>query len=210
MSQIRLFGLRVNRVTNPRHIVYCLLRVVLIATAYCLLLTTTAHAHTRVEIGPYAVVVGWENEPVVAGERNALVFEFSEGEQPVSGVEATLDAEVSSGGRTTSVNLSPTTTPGLYTAELYPTVRGQYSVRLFGMIGETAVDEVIEPEEVLPASQLQFPEPLPDTLAMQQRIDALEAQAQGARTIALVSGGVALLGVALAAVAFLRKTTADR
>jgi len=151
------------------------------------------------------VVVGWRNEPVVAGERNALVFEFSEGEQPVSGVEATLDAEVSYGGRTTSVNLAPTETPGLYAAELFPTVRGQYSVRLFGTVGETTVDEVIEPEEVLPASQLQFPEPLPDTLSLQQRIDALEAQLQTARTVSFVAAGVGLLGLILAAVGFLRK-----
>lgn len=188
------------RVNNLRLIVYCLL-----LTAFCLLLTPAVHAHTRVEIGPYLVVVGWENEPVVAGERNALVFAFSEGEQPVTGVEATLDAEVIYGGRTTSVNLSPTETPGSYAAELYPTVRGQYSVRLFGMVGETAVDQVIEPEEVLPAAQLQFPEPLPDTLELQQRIDALEGQAQSARTVAFVAAAVGLLGLILAAVGFLRK-----
>lgn len=188
------------RVSNLRYIFYCLLLI-----ACCLLLTPSVHAHTRVEIGPYVVVVGWENEPVVAGERNALVFEFSEGEQPVTGVEATLDAEVVYGGRTTRVNLSPTQTPGHYTAELYPTVRGQYTVRLFGTIGETAVDQVIEPEEVLPASQLQFPEPLPDTLDLQQRIDALEGQLQSARTVAFVAAAVGLLGLILAAVGFLRK-----
>jgi hypothetical protein len=149
--------------------------------------------------------VGWQNEPVVAGERNALTFEFSEGEQPVSGVEAALDAEVSYGGRTTNVELNPTETPGLYTAELYPTVRGQYSVRLFGTLGETAVDQEIEPEEVLPAAQLQFPEALPDTLALQEQIATLQRQVQTARTVAFVAAGVGLLGLVLAAVGFLRK-----
>lgn len=211
MDQIQPFGrLLFARVSNPRYVTDCLLRVVriavvLIATAYYLLLTSPAYAHTRVEIGPYVVVVGWRNEPVVAGERNALVFEFSEEEQPVSGAEAALDAEVSYGGRMTSVNLTPTETPGLYTAELYPTVRGQYSVRLSGTLGETAVDEVIEPEEVLPAAQLQFPEPLPDTLSLQQRIAALETQMQTARTVAFVAAGVGLLGLILAAVGLLRK-----
>jgi hypothetical protein len=150
------------------------------------------------------VIVGWQNEPVVAGERNALTFAFSEGEQPVSGVEATLDAEVSYGGRTTSVNLTPTDTPGLYTAELYPTVRGQYSVRLFGTLGETGVDELIEPEEVLPAAQLQFPEALPDTLAIQQEVEALQGQVQTARTVAFVAAGLGLLALVLVAVSLLR------
>ena len=31
-----------------------------------------ALAHSRVEVGPYTIVVGWEKEPVIVGERNAM------------------------------------------------------------------------------------------------------------------------------------------
>jgi hypothetical protein len=78
-------------------------------------------------------------------------------------------------------------------------------VRLFGTLGETAVDQEIEPEEVLPAAQLQFPEALPDTLALQQQVEALEGQVQTARTVAFVAAGVGLLALVLAIVSLLRK-----
>ena len=32
-------------------------------------------AHSRAEVGPYVIVVGWENEPVIVGERNAVPAE---------------------------------------------------------------------------------------------------------------------------------------
>ena len=80
------------------------------------------------------------------------------------GVEATLDAELQYAGRTFRANLEPTETPGIYTAEFLPTVRGQYSIRLvWDRIGELEVDEIVEPEEVFPASRLQFPETQPDS-----------------------------------------------
>ena len=56
--------------------------------------TNTALAHTRVEVGPYAFVIGWLQEPAIVGERNALTIEITEDEQPVSGAEATLVAYV--------------------------------------------------------------------------------------------------------------------
>jgi hypothetical protein len=189
------------------------LRVQWLVIAFCGLLAALcilwpvapAYAHTRVEIGPYIVVVGWQNEPVIAGERNALVFEISEGEEAVNGVEATLDAQVLYGGRSMTANLAPTSTPGLYRAELFPTVRGQYTVRLFGTLGDTPVDELIEPEEVLPAGQLHFPEALPDTLELQQQLNGLQGQVQGLRTAAFAGTGLGLLGLLVGAIGLLRR-----
>lgn len=167
--------------------------------------TQTALAHTRVEVGPYAIVVGWLVEPPIVGERNALTIEISENELPVTGAEATLDVEVLYGGRTWRVNMNPTETPGLYTATLFPTVRGQYTVRLFGMLPNTEVDVPIDPEEVLPASNLHFPQPLPDTIALQEQVDQLQAELQSARTLSYVGGGLGLLGIVLGLVGLLRR-----
>ncbi len=165
----------------------------------------TALAHTRVEVGPYAIVIGWLQEPPIVGERNALTLEITEDEQPVSGAEATLDVEVLYAGRTWRVNMNPTTTPGLYTATLFPTVRGVYTTRLFGTLGSIDVDVELDPEEVLPASNLQFPEPLPDTIALQEQVDQLEAELQAARTWAFVGSGAGLLGIGLGLVGLLRR-----
>jgi hypothetical protein len=150
-------------------------------------------------------VVGWLQEPPIVGERNALTIEISEDEQPVTGAEATLDVEVLYAGRTWRVNMNPTETPGLYTAVLFPTVRGVYTTRLFGTLPNADVDVELDPEEVLPASNLHFPEPLPDTIALQEQVDQLQADLQTARTWAFVGVGGGVLGIVLGLTALFRR-----
>ena len=144
-------------------------------------------------------------EQTIVGERNALTLEITEDDQPVTNAEATLDVEVLYAGRTWRVNMNPTTTPGLYTATLFPTVRGVYTTRLFGTLGSTDVDVELDPEEVMPASNLQFPQPLPDTIALQEQVEQLQADLQTARTWAFVGSGAGLAGIALGLVGLLRR-----
>jgi len=181
----------------------------LLALTIIILSQRTALAHERVEIGPYVIVVGWVNEPAIVGERNALFLEITENDEPVTGVEATLDAELLYAGRTFRSNLTPSLTSGQYTVEFFPTVRGQYSVRLFGAIGETELDEVVEPEEVFSADRLQFPEPEPSVRELQretqQQIDELEARLQTAQVVAYIGVGAGLVGTALAIWSLRRK-----
>ena len=134
--------------------------------------TPITFAHGSTQVGPYNLVVGWVNEPPIVGERNAILLIVTEDAtgEPVVGVEATLDAEVIYGAKTFSGNLNPTTTPGEYTLELIPTVRGQFNLHLSGTIGETEVELTTEPEEVFAAARLQFPEAPPDTLALTEQI----------------------------------------
>ena len=159
--------------------------------------TRSALAHTRVEVGSYALVVGWVQEPAIVGERNAIFIEITEDEQPVTGAEATIDVEVLYAGRTWRVNMNPTETPGQYSAVLFPTVRGVYTVRLFGSLESTEVDVQVDPEEVFPASNLHFPEPLPDTIALQEQVEQLEAELQTARMWSFIGVGGAGLGILL-------------
>ncbi len=162
-------------------------------------------AHTRAEIGPYLLILGWEEEPVIVGERNALVLEVTEDETAVTGVEGTLDVELLYGGRSFRTNLNPTVEPGFYTAEIFPTVRGQFAVRLFGTIGDLEVDEIIEPEEVLSASLLHFPEAQPDPLELEKEIETLTEELESTRTMANIGIGVGVLGILLAAVSLFRR-----
>jgi hypothetical protein len=55
----------------------------------------------------------------------------------------------------------------------------------------------VDPEEVLPASNLQFPQPLPDTIALQEQVNQLQAELQSARTLSYLGGGLGLLGIVL-------------
>ena len=178
---------------------------ILLAVILIVVSARSALAHTRVEVGPYVIVVGWLVEPPIIGERNALTVAITREDQPVEGVEATLDAELLYAGRSFRTNLNPTETPGLYTAEIFPTVRGQYAVRLFGSLEDMAIDEVIEPEEVFPADRIQFPEPQPDPRELQEDITALELELQTARTLALAGVGIGVLGLVVAAFGLFRR-----
>jgi len=182
-----------NRIGQNRVFPIWWLLAVLLAAAGLIVVSQTAKAHTRIEVGPYVIIIGWLNEPPIVGERNALTVEISEDEEPVVGVESTLDAELIFGPETYRVNLNPTTTPGLYTAEIFPTVRGQYELRLFGSIEDLEIDETAEPEELAPASRIQFPEPLPDGRDLQKEISALENEVQTTRTFAYIALGLAVV-----------------
>jgi hypothetical protein len=155
----------------------------------------TAQAHTRTEIGPYVVIVGWEIEPPIVGERNQIVVDLREGETPVTGAESSLAVEVLYAGRSFRSNLTPTVTPGYYHIEILPTVRGQYSVRLFGTLGDMDLDQVVDPEPVFAADRLQFPETQPEPRELVQRLDALEGDLQTARTLALAGVVVGVIGL---------------
>lgn len=161
--------------------------------------TPTIFAHGSTQVGPYNLVVGWVNEPPIVGERNAILLIITEDAtgEPVVGVEATLDAEILYGAKTFSGNLNPTTTPGEYTLELIPTVRGQFNLHLSGTIGETEVELTTEPEEVFAAARLQFPEAPPDTLALTEQINTLTTALQQTRTLALAGIGVGIIGLVL-------------
>lgn len=166
---------------------------------------TAVQAHTRVELGPYVVIVGWLEEPVIVGERNAIVVEVTRNDVAVQGVESTLDLELIYAGQAFRANLNPTESPGVYTAELFPTVRGQYNVRLFGEIEALEVDEVITPEEVFPASRLQFPEAEPDVFELNSRLELLESQLNSARLTSYAGIAVGLIGTVLGALGVRKK-----
>lgn len=158
-----------------------------------------ALAHSRVEFGPYVIIIGWETEPVIVGERNALFLDVSKNGTPVEGLEGTLEITISYGGQSFTGNLQPGAAPGMYYTEILPTVRGQYSVNLTGMVEDLEINETAEPEEVLPASVLQFPESPPDRRELQASIDELASQLQTARILAVLGLALAIGGIVLAA-----------
>ena len=165
----------------------------------------TALAHERVEVGDYVLIVGWQNEPVIVGERNAMLIQVTLDGEPVTGLEVGLDAEVHYAGRELLANLLLGDVPGEYLVEVFPTVRGQYELRLIGNIGDEEVDLFVEPEEVLPAAVLQFPEALPDTRELQSEVEGLQAQLTTAYALAAVGIGLGAIGLILSIVTLRRK-----
>ena len=134
----------------------------LIAITILLLSHQTVLAHESITVGDYEIEIGWVSEPAIAGQQNAIAINVSNtsaGEaQPVEDVSS-LTVTVSYGGQSKELTLQPLgeDTPGQFSAPILPTVAGEYTLKLGGTLGETAVDAEVNPEEVQPADTLQFP-----------------------------------------------------
>ena len=105
----------------------------------------------------------------------------AEGENPLEGIEISLEVEVSFGPDSRTVALRPEWgTSDHYIAEIIPSRAGDYSFRVFGTIGEQAIDEVFtstagEFSSVEPVSDVSFPDAIPSTVELLEQIEALEA-----------------------------------
>lgn len=170
----------------------------LVAIIALLLLATSAlvHAHEGREVGEYVLVFGWRVEPALVGYPNGPELtirtheeEASHGddhadEHAVELPEVSLEVEVSFGPESRTLTMRPASgTPDHFIADLIPTRAGDYTFRVFGTIGDVAIDETFsssagEFSSVDPASDVTFPDQLPSILELLQRIADLEARIQ--------------------------------
>jgi hypothetical protein len=131
-----------------------LITVIALLTSYSIVF-----AHESITVGDYTLEVGWLSEPPVVGQQNAIVVNVSMGEeQPVEDVSG-LTVAISYGGQDKTLTLQPLgeDTPGQFIAPILPTVAGQYTIKVGGTLGDTAVSTQVDPEEVQSADTLQFP-----------------------------------------------------
>jgi hypothetical protein len=173
-----------------------------------LVLSLPAAAHEQREVGPYEIAVGWRVEPAYVGLMNGpevFVSRTGEGEdhghdhdsgpesahhdsEGLAGVPVDLSVEVSFGGQSVTLPLRPVWgTSGHYVADLIPTMPGDYTFRVFGTIGETAIDETLTSADGLfstvePVEDILFPVIEPQDNA-QTRIAELEARIAELETI---------------------------
>jgi hypothetical protein len=138
---------------------------VVLAVLLALFATVSAHEGREVGDGKYEIVFGWRAEPAYTNLLNGPELEISThgDEQPVEGLDETLQIEVSYGGKTKLLKLRAVfNSPGNYTADLIPTQPGDYSFHLTGKIGDAAIDETFDSangefSSVNPITDIQFP-----------------------------------------------------
>ncbi len=127
----------------------------------------SAHEHREVADGQYELTIGFLDEPAYVNLKNGLSVRVVtvDGEQPVEGLEDTLEAEVIYGDQSMSLELEPVfNDPGHYRAIFFPTATGAYTFHITGEIEGNEIDEEFTsgPEtfsEVEPIEPLQFPKP---------------------------------------------------
>lgn len=160
-----------------------------------------ALAHERRKVGKYELVVGFLAEPALVGQPNgiSLAVTNTETNQPVEGLQQTLQAEITYGDKAMPVSLRARfRVPGNYTADFIPTRAGSYGFRFYGEIEGMRVDERFKSgpgtfNDVQGLEELQFPDKTPDA----SEIAARSQRAQDAGSLGvLVGSGAAVLAVA--------------
>jgi hypothetical protein len=155
-------------------------------------------AHESRDIGDITVSIGFIDEPVFIGQRSGLEFRVSRGDEPIEGIESTLEAEVIFDGQSRDLALSPRFgEPAAYRSIFFPTAAGPYTFHLFGEIDGKAIDESFTSgpdtfSEVQDVTGGQFPVQFPSTGDLVRDAEA-GAAAGTTAMIALVLGAAGLL-----------------
>ena len=121
------------------------------------------YAHTTIEVGPYEIEVGWQDEPPVVGILNAITIDIRE-PGDVEGVSMgitnafrNLDATIVSGGASKVLDINTDPRPGHYYAKIIPTKTGSLEIKLQGEINGVKINDIIPIEDVESTSVLDFP-----------------------------------------------------
>ena len=69
--------------------------------------TGAVAAHESRDVGDNTIVVGFANEPVYTGQKSGLEFLVTRGEEPIEGLEETLQATVTFGDESRDLEISP-------------------------------------------------------------------------------------------------------
>lgn len=179
----------------------------MVVVASLLITSGPADAHERRTVGPYQLVVGWLNEPAYVGQLNSLDFRVTDTRtnQPVSGLEKTITADVSAGGLapfalTVSARFG---TPGAYNGWVMPTVAGAYSFHIKGKIESQDVDEKFQSGpntfgDIENTAVLQYPAKVPVADELGKKLDAIQASIDQTRLIALAAIAVGVAAIVAA------------
>ncbi|MBI2847026.1 MAG: hypothetical protein HYX82_04000 [Chloroflexi bacterium] len=192
----------------------------IMAVFLALLLTpSNALAHERRDVGKYQFVVGFIMEPAFEGQKNGVELRVTntETQQPVEGLERTLQVEVThvpSGVSRVFKLRAIFRDPGHYTTDLLLTSPGHYRLRFFGTIEGREVNETFESRsgggqfnDVESSTDIQFPQALAEAREIEAAVRGSQNTAQQAQGVALdakdkasSASTLAMVGIALGAI----------
>jgi len=182
---------------------------VAIAVVTLVLSAGIASAHEHRTVGDYALTVGFLNEPAINEQPNGLDFRVAQGTgtaaKPVTGVAATLKAEVKFGDQTMPLTLSPVfNVDGSYKANFIPTAAGPYTFHVYGTINDTKVDESFTSgpktfSEVADSTLMQFPAKVPPVASVSQTANDASSTANSIQSTADSAHMFGIIGMVVGA-----------
>jgi hypothetical protein len=203
------------------HLRHLVAIVGLAAVVVLVAVPTVALAHERRTLGggKYDVVVGWDSEPPYVNQRNAAGIRISKAgtnpAQPVTGAEKTLKVQIRQGAQTRTFDLRAAFgQPGYYVADILPTRAGDYQWTFSGTIGPDQVNETFDSADghfdaVAAGSEVAFPVALPDPEAVTAELQAADASARSAQTLAYLGVGLGVVGCLAAMLLWLTRPRAS-
>jgi len=188
-----------------------------------------ADAHKTVFVEQYEIEVGWQEEPPLVNQQNAIVFAITEsaGEGAKKGVTSAfrdLTATVNSGSISKQLTILSDVRAGHYYSKIIPTKVGALVVEIKGTINGVPVDERVAIEDVEDINLLAFPPTgasgAPDVAqlknamsALQQDVAQLKAGGAGSSSAAdpmsydyaIFAMGIGAAGIILAVIALIKR-----
>ena len=169
------------------------------------LVVGTASAHEKAAVGPYTVFVGFENEPAIVEQPNAVQVLIRNGDsedaKPVTGIGDTLKADVKFGSQTTTMSLAESDDdPGDYLANFIPTAEGPYTFHIYGTINGTNIDQSFTSgpdtfSEVESSTSMQFPDKIPAIGTVASTAKSAHDTAGTAQTLGIIGIIAGILGL---------------
>ncbi len=158
-----------------------------------MLLNGAVYAHEGRIVGNYEIIFGWRIEPAYVGVFNGpeITITNHETDAPRRDAEQTLTLTVQFGPQSLPLRLFPVANePGHYTADLIPTLPGDYTFILTGRLGDLEVNETFTSADgefsvVEPAADILFPaldSESTQIAALQAQIDVLRTELEALRT----------------------------
>jgi hypothetical protein len=151
---------------NPKAFV----SILLLTSSFLLSATITnsgidmqASAHQTYDFGNITLTAGWEIEPPLVDQLNAVEVNIAkngseDSSTPVRNAFSELDASIKSGGLTKTLDFEPQEeSAGLYRAQILPTQVGSYSLLLVGKTEDQPLNSEIQIEDVEDITKYAFP-----------------------------------------------------
>jgi len=178
--------------------------------------TALAHERRTIANGKYDVVVGWNVEPAFVGQMNQASIRIMNAgtTAPVTGADKSLKLAIRQGASTQAFPLKAAFgQEGFYTADINPTRVGDYQWIFTGDINGDAVNETFDTADgkfnaVQSAAGVQFPVQIGDPAQNAAAVQSAQADAQSARTLALIAIVVGVVGVLVGVGAWLMRPKA--
>jgi hypothetical protein len=180
----------------------------LLLALFALPVGALAHERRTIGDGKYDVVVGWDVEPAYQGQKNGASIRISEaGSNPavaVEGAEKSVKVRIRQGATTREFPLRAVFgQKGYYVADILPTRDGDYQWTFVGTLNGQSINDTFDTADgkfnkVESIGGLEFPQAVPDPTQTAATMQAAQAEAQTARSLALLAAGLAVVALVAA------------